>query len=129
MAYQDGETIQFKEVPPDLIMRPDPSGRPALGVIEDFAAYTGEQLQTVYTINDAGGVNQGTVHLAERDSLHMLALEYTITQPPPNDYVLAERCLTPEQNWHDARYLALWVENDEQPKTLVIQFGARTDRQ
>jgi Leucine-rich repeat (LRR) protein/WD40 repeat protein len=123
MAYRDGETIQFKELLPDLATHPDPSVSPPLRVVEDFATYTQEQLQAAYTINDAGGLNQGTVRLAQRDGLPLMALEYTINQPAPNNYVLLEGCFRPEQDWRNARYLELWVENDEQPKTLVVQFG------
>jgi hypothetical protein len=123
LAYRDGETIQFKTLPPDLAIYPDPSVRPSLGEVEDFAAYTEEQLRAVYTMNDASGLNQGNIHLARRDGLAVMALDYTINQPPPADYLLVERCFTPEQDWRNARHLEVWVENDDQPKTLVVQFG------
>ena len=72
-------------------------------------------------VNTASGVNQADIRVEQRDGQPGLALVYTITQPPPNGYVLAERCFAPEQNWSDARTLELWLENDQQPKTLVVQ--------
>jgi len=123
LAYQDGETIQFKELPPDLVTHPDSSVQPPLRTVEDFSGYTMEQLRTLYTVNAAGGLNQAAIKLEQSDGQPGLALAYTITQPPPNDYVLGERCFASEQDWSDARTLELWLENDQQPKKLVFQIG------
>jgi len=123
LAYQDGETIQFKELPPDMVTHPDSSVQSPLRTVEDFSGHTVEQLPILCTVNTAGGLNQAAIKLEHTDGQRGLAVSYAITQPPPNDYVLVERCFSPEQDWSDARFFELWVENDDQPKTLVVQFG------
>lgn len=55
----------------------------------------------------------------------MLAIDYNIPRAEQNlNYVLVERCFTPEQRWQNARFIETWVENvNMQPVTLVLQFA------
>jgi hypothetical protein len=92
-------------------------------VVEDFGAYTEAQIRSIYSLNAAWGKNEGLIQLDKRNGNPVLALSYTIKAAPPDDYVMLERCFTPEQDWRGMRDMEIWVENDDSPKLIAIQFG------
>lgn len=96
---------------------------PWVNVVEDFGTYDDSQLQSTYVMNAAWGTNDGSIHLDSRAGTPVMVLNYVINGAAPNDYIVLERCFVPEQDWDGAGYLEVWVQNDNVPKQLIVQFG------
>lgn len=100
---------------------------PGLHTIADFTAAQASALNQLYQINDAGGTNQGDLHLLPDES-HLqhqfLALNYEIKGETDQRYLGVERCFTPAQDWSQTPVISLAVRNPTaQPVSFFLQFG------
>ena len=96
---------------------------PVLKEIATFAYGNDAQLRASYTLNPAWGNNLAAIRLDNHNGIGLMTLTYTIRKAPPDDYVVVNRYYDSEQDWTGARYLDVWVENDNTFKQVIVQFG------
>ncbi len=98
--------------------------------LEDFEGYDTASLRQAYSLNDAWSANSLSIEIARLADVpergQLLSLSYEIGQAEPDNYVGLERKLSVAQNWSRFGGVRLWVRNDDNPKTLIFQWGEAT---
>ncbi|HZQ07564.1 MAG TPA: protein kinase [Anaerolineae bacterium] len=115
-------TTPFSSPPPVPTVVP-PTAPPVLAVVEDYPYANNNQLSATYVMNADWGVNAGTLRLDNRSGVPGMTLAYEIRKPPPDDYIVLDRCFAPPKNWNGASALEMFLQNDGNRKQAVLQFG------
>jgi len=127
LSYVLDNTLHLQPLPADLATHPHPSANnDPWRIVEDFNQLAPAQLQARYIIHPFTTRNQGHIRLVRRHGKTVLAVDYAIDAPWPDNLILVGRQDLGTQDWRGVRYLSVQVENDEHPKLFEVWLAEKT---